>query len=488
MLISRRTVDQLLIPTGHPRRHLVVDREHRVQRHLRGVGHDGDGRCGARRARGTAPRGDWSRRTRTRSTSLRTLRPDFVFNIAEGLHGVSREAQIPAMLEMLQIPYLGSDPLTLRHVSRQVAREGDSLATTGSRLRRSPSSTRWKSSTRCASPVSRRSSSRCTRDRARGSTTRRWCGLREELEREVRPCSTCTIEPALVEEFLAGPRVHRGDHGERYRPVDAPDRGDHVRRSPAGMNPIYSYEAKWVWDTREAPLEIFDCPGPARIPPCRRRSKTICSTTYRILRCRDWSRIECASMDGKGSRKSWKSIPCRGSSRSRRTIRVFRRPRGPRGCRITAHQRSARYRPAAGRHLAVNETPTEWRPWPELREFHGKKLRISILVQRTDRRAEAGTAVRQRDRAAERETRRLRRRHVKERRARRRDAPVDLSEVGVVEEMDDHQGGAQLPRVPDDHLQRRQRHLPPVRLSAEREARTWSSTLSSVSRTSRSWR
>jgi D-alanine-D-alanine ligase len=40
-------------------------------------------------------------------------RPYFAFNIAEGLHGVSREAHIPAMLEMLQIPYLGSDPLTL---------------------------------------------------------------------------------------------------------------------------------------------------------------------------------------------------------------------------------------------------------------------------------------------------------------------------------------------------------------------------------------
>jgi len=41
-------------------------------------------------------------------------RPDLVFNIAEG-HGVSRsrEARVPAVLEMLGIPYTGSDPLTL---------------------------------------------------------------------------------------------------------------------------------------------------------------------------------------------------------------------------------------------------------------------------------------------------------------------------------------------------------------------------------------
>ena len=45
--------------------------------------------------------------------AFRALRPDLVFNIAEGLRGNSREAQIPAMLDMLGIPYTGSDPVTL---------------------------------------------------------------------------------------------------------------------------------------------------------------------------------------------------------------------------------------------------------------------------------------------------------------------------------------------------------------------------------------
>lgn len=38
---------------------------------------------------------------------------DFVFNISEGYCGRNRESQIPAVLEMLEIPYSGSDPLTL---------------------------------------------------------------------------------------------------------------------------------------------------------------------------------------------------------------------------------------------------------------------------------------------------------------------------------------------------------------------------------------
>ena len=38
---------------------------------------------------------------------------DLVFNIAEGLHGVAREAQVPAMLDVYDIPYTFSDPLVL---------------------------------------------------------------------------------------------------------------------------------------------------------------------------------------------------------------------------------------------------------------------------------------------------------------------------------------------------------------------------------------
>lgn len=37
---------------------------------------------------------------------------DLVFNLAEGLHGRSREAQVPALLEAFDVPYVFSDPLT----------------------------------------------------------------------------------------------------------------------------------------------------------------------------------------------------------------------------------------------------------------------------------------------------------------------------------------------------------------------------------------
>src|SRR3954462_7728613 len=44
---------------------------------------------------------------------LRAAQPDIVFNIAEGLHGVNREAHVPAICEFFGVPYSGSDPYTL---------------------------------------------------------------------------------------------------------------------------------------------------------------------------------------------------------------------------------------------------------------------------------------------------------------------------------------------------------------------------------------
>jgi len=45
--------------------------------------------------------------------NLRQIRPDICFNICEGHFGDAREAQVPAMLEMLRIPYTSSQVLTL---------------------------------------------------------------------------------------------------------------------------------------------------------------------------------------------------------------------------------------------------------------------------------------------------------------------------------------------------------------------------------------
>ena len=50
---------------------------------------------------------------RTLLKTIPSYKPDICFNICEGHFGNSREAQVPAMLEMLCIPYTGSQVLTL---------------------------------------------------------------------------------------------------------------------------------------------------------------------------------------------------------------------------------------------------------------------------------------------------------------------------------------------------------------------------------------
>jgi D-alanine--D-alanine ligase len=44
--------------------------------------------------------------------NIKKAKPDLVFNRAEGLRGDSRESHVPAILEMLGIPYVGSNVLT----------------------------------------------------------------------------------------------------------------------------------------------------------------------------------------------------------------------------------------------------------------------------------------------------------------------------------------------------------------------------------------
>jgi D-alanine--D-alanine ligase len=44
--------------------------------------------------------------------NIKAAKPDLVFNRAEGLKGDSRESHVPAILEMLEIPYVGANVLT----------------------------------------------------------------------------------------------------------------------------------------------------------------------------------------------------------------------------------------------------------------------------------------------------------------------------------------------------------------------------------------
>lgn len=221
--------------------------------------------------------------------TLRTARPDFVFNIAEGLHGVAREAQIPAILEMLGIPYLGSDPLALA-TCLDKARTKEILGFHGLRT---PGFVVVRTfaeleDARVKFPVLVKP---LHEGSSKGIMNSSLAGNPEELEAEVRRILEVYHQPALLEEYLPGREFTVAVLGNGAAARALPIVEIRFDALPGGMNPIYSYEAKWVWDTSDRPLEIFDCP--ARLTPALQSDiESLCLAAYRVLQCRDWTRID----------------------------------------------------------------------------------------------------------------------------------------------------------------------------------------------------
>jgi len=227
---------------------------------------------------------------------LRTIRPDFVFNMTEGLYGVSREAQIPAMLEMLRIPYLGSDPLTLA-VCLDKARTKEILSY-------------HKVPTAAFTVIHTREDVRpgcigfpaMVKPLHEGSSKGIYnsCVVNDdaELKREALTILETYQEPVLVEGFLPGREFTVAILGNGAEARILPIVEIRFDALPAGVHHIYSYEAKWIWDNADNPLDIFECP--ANIDPgLRQEIETICKTAFHVLNCRDWARID-VRLDGCG--------------------------------------------------------------------------------------------------------------------------------------------------------------------------------------------
>ena len=220
---------------------------------------------------------------------LRDQRPAFVFNFAEGLWGAARESQVPAMLEMLRIPYTGSDPLTLalcldkRRTSEVLGFR--SIATAHS----------WIADARevhvppCAKfpavvkPVAEGSS--------KGIRNTSFVRNEAELKLEQQRVATTVGGQVLVEEFLPGREFTVAMLGNQPNLQFLPIVEVRLDRLPEGANPIYSYEAKWDWDTEDDPIAMYECPAKIGID-LRESIVELCRAAWNALQLRDWARID----------------------------------------------------------------------------------------------------------------------------------------------------------------------------------------------------
>jgi D-alanine-D-alanine ligase len=219
---------------------------------------------------------------------LRRYRPDIVFNIAEGLRGESRESHIPAMLEMLGIPYTGSNPATLA-ICLDKAMTHKVLSAYGI------PSPKFQVFKRPGEELSGELSfplvvKPLLEGSSKGIRSSSLVKDEESLRRQVSWVIKTYRQPAIVEEFMPGREFTVGLIGNE-EPVVLPIVEICLEKLPSGASPIYSYEAKWVWDTPENPLEIFECPAKVA-DDLKREIEEIAIKTFKVLNCRDLCRID----------------------------------------------------------------------------------------------------------------------------------------------------------------------------------------------------
>jgi len=222
---------------------------------------------------------------------LRQTRPDIVFNIAEGFHGVSREAHVPAICEFFGIPYSGSDPFTLT-LCLDKARTKETLTFHGiptpkfavvEKIEDLEAFGRPLSLPLFVKPLHEGSS--------KGITDSNLCWDRAHLLRQTEFLLENYDQPVIVEEYLPGKEFTCAVLGNGDAASVLPIVGMNFESLPKGALPIYGFDAKFVWDRPENPLDIFQCP--ARLTRELQASiERVTLDAFRVLGCRDWARID----------------------------------------------------------------------------------------------------------------------------------------------------------------------------------------------------
>jgi len=219
---------------------------------------------------------------------LKNLKPDFVFNVAEGFNGASRESQIPSMLEMLGIPFTGSDSITIG-ICHDKSRCKEILS-----YYNIPNSKFFITD----SPVKNDSGFKYPKfvkplheGSSKGIYDSSLVKNLEELNNEINRIKSSYRQPALVEDFIPGKEftVAMLGNGDDLRVLPIVE--INLDSVPEGFNKIYSYEVKWFFDTKENQLDIFKCPADVE-KSIYEHIEQVCKDTFRVLRIKDWARID----------------------------------------------------------------------------------------------------------------------------------------------------------------------------------------------------
>ena len=218
---------------------------------------------------------------------------DLVFNVSEGLHGNDREAHIPAMLEMLQIPYTGSPPLAQAIVlDKSKTKEiliAHKIPTLPYQLLSSKNALpagrqdKFDQSLKyplMVKPVSEGSSA--------GITNKSVVYNEESLYKQVDYIENTFGEQALVEPYLEGREFSVAMLGNPPQILPILESDHSVL--PKKYLPFDSLEVKWFYELATSGKHL-KCP--AKISQSlETKINKICLELWRVIGIRDWCRID----------------------------------------------------------------------------------------------------------------------------------------------------------------------------------------------------
>jgi D-alanine-D-alanine ligase len=216
---------------------------------------------------------------------LAEAKVDLVFNIAEGLSGRNREAQVPALCELVGIPYTGSDSATLalaldKALAKRILRQHGILTpefqvmTTG-REKLHP----WVTQ---KFPLIVKPNAEGSSKGISGS------GVVDDenaLRAAVKEIVDRYRQPALVEEYVFGREFTVGLLGERKPRVLPPM--EICFKDASKKRPVYDFEIKQEWEKHV----YYECP--AKLSPTELKAvERAARETFIALDCRDVARID----------------------------------------------------------------------------------------------------------------------------------------------------------------------------------------------------
>jgi D-alanine-D-alanine ligase len=211
------------------------------------------------------------------------LKVDIVFNISEGFKGRNRESQVPAILELYNIPFAGADALTLGVTLDKVMAKkcfiADGIPT--ARYFKATLEDDLTELNTIGFPLFVKTLHEGTsKGITQSSRVENFKQLKEQVERICRNYK----QPALVEEFIKGTEFTVGVIGN-----DPPKPMPVVQYAIAGQtrlgNEFYSYR-----HVVEKSVEYI-CPAPIE-EKLSRRLQELAVRAYKAVDCRDFGRVD----------------------------------------------------------------------------------------------------------------------------------------------------------------------------------------------------